>query len=90
MMDTTEMVLTTGMGTDMLNKEVDVDMIEGNAKDIDIDRKAQDECLRSIHCDGSCNKDCGVGEEEYLDLDECITNIRCPGGCSQAGGHIVK
>ena len=41
MMDTTELVLTTGMRTDMLNKEEDADMIEGNAKDIDIDRKAQ-------------------------------------------------
>ena len=35
--------------------------------DKDIDNKAEDECLRSIHCDGRCNKDdCGVGEEEYL------------------------
>ena len=73
---------------DMLGKEEDEDMIEGNAKDIN--NKAEDECLRSIHCDGSCSKDdCGVGEEEHLELDECIKTIQCPGGCSQAGRHTA-
>ena len=71
MIEISELVVITGIRMDMLDEEEDEDMIEGNAKDIDIDSQAKDECLRSIHCDGSCNKDdCGVGEEEYLELDK--------------------
>ena len=68
MMDTTEQELTTGMGSDMMDKEEDMNMMEEDAKDTDIDKNSEDECLRSIHCGGGCSKDdCGVGEEEHLE-----------------------
>ena len=59
----------------MGKEEEDVDMGEGDAKDAReaYDDICPDECLRSIHCGGSCAKDsCGVDKEEHLELDECI------------------
>ena len=57
-------------------------MDKGDAKDA---REVEggivpDECLRSIHCRGSCAKDgFEVGKEEHLELDECIRTIHCLG-----------